>query len=46
MAVMRTYWHRALKAPLAGLHLATQTLPLSRHGGARNVGLDMPAWRT
>lgn len=42
MAVMRTYWHRALKAPLARLHLATQTLPLSRHGGARNVGLDMP----
>ena len=42
MAVMRTYWSRALLSPLARLHRATQTLPLSKHGGARNVGLDMP----
>ena len=42
MAVMRTYWARALTGPLADVHRATQTLPLSKHGGARNVGLDMP----
>jgi hypothetical protein len=42
MAVMRTYWSRALKPPLADVHLATQTLPLSKHDGARNMGLDMP----
>ena len=42
MAVMRIYWSVALKAPLAELCDATQTLPLSKHGGARNVGADMP----
>jgi hypothetical protein len=42
MAVMRVYWSVALKAPLAQLCDATQTLPLSKHGGARNVGIDMP----
>ena len=42
MAVLRVYWSLALKPPLADLCNATQTLPLSKHGGARNVGIDMP----
>ena len=42
MAVMMTYWRRALVPPLAQLVNDVITLPKSKHGGARNVGWDMP----
>ena len=42
MSVMRIYWSQALARPLAAFVDEIRTLPLSRHGGARNVGWDMP----
>ena len=42
MSVMRVYWSQAIVRPVAKFVDTIRTLPLSRHGGARNVGWDMP----